>query len=123
MPFPIDPSPSTLWTLTNGEKFASCEIAFVPIGVKATVMRNGKLLYATTFRRSSAYALRSRWWSANHSALTGVSSSVGAFSIWRPTKAIPITVATITAIHARSITPMRATTAPPQIRIRVHVDA
>jgi hypothetical protein len=36
-------------TLTNGEKLASCEIAFVPIGVKATVMRNGKLLYARTF--------------------------------------------------------------------------
>ena len=38
-----------LWTLTNGEKPASCEIAFVPIGVKATVMRNGKLLYSRIF--------------------------------------------------------------------------
>lgn len=49
MPVPFDPSPAMLWTLTNGEKLASCEIAFVPIGVKATVTRNGKLLYARTF--------------------------------------------------------------------------
>jgi sugar lactone lactonase YvrE len=45
----IGRSPATLWTLTNGEKLASCEIAFVPIGVKATVMRNGKLLYTRIF--------------------------------------------------------------------------
>ena len=49
MPFPFDPSPTTLWTLSDGEKLASCEIAFVPIGVKATVMRNGKLLYSRIF--------------------------------------------------------------------------
>ena len=49
MTFPFDPSPATLWTLTNGEKLASCEVAFVPIGVKATVMRNGKLLYSRIF--------------------------------------------------------------------------
>jgi hypothetical protein len=48
VPFPFDPFPDTLWTLTNGEKL-SCEIAFVPIGVKATVMRNGKLLYSRIF--------------------------------------------------------------------------
>jgi hypothetical protein len=30
MPFPFDPSPVTLWTLTNREKLASCEVAFLP---------------------------------------------------------------------------------------------
>jgi hypothetical protein len=32
MRFPFDPLPAVLWTLTNLEKLASCEIAFVPIG-------------------------------------------------------------------------------------------
>ncbi len=49
MPFPFDPAPATLWTLTRGDKRASCEIAFVPAGVEARIMRNGKLLYARTF--------------------------------------------------------------------------
>jgi hypothetical protein len=44
MPFPFDPSPTTLWTLTDNEKLASCEVAFVPIGVQARVLRNGELL-------------------------------------------------------------------------------
>lgn len=49
MPFPFDPSPATLWSVTDDEKLASCEVRFVPIGVKGTVMRNGKLLDARTF--------------------------------------------------------------------------
>ena len=49
MPFPFDPAPATLWTLTREDKLASCEIAFVPNGVEARIMRNGKLLYARTF--------------------------------------------------------------------------
>lgn len=49
MPFPLDPAPSTLWTLTRDDKIASCEVRFVPIGVEARVLRNGKLLYARTF--------------------------------------------------------------------------
>jgi len=32
MPFPFYPSPTIFWTLTNGEKLASCEVAFVPNG-------------------------------------------------------------------------------------------
>jgi hypothetical protein len=35
---------------THDEKLASCEIAFVPPGVEARIMRNGKLLYARTFQ-------------------------------------------------------------------------
>jgi len=31
MPFPFDPSPALLRTVVNGEKLASCEVAFVPI--------------------------------------------------------------------------------------------
>ena len=49
MPFPFDPAPATLWTLTHDEKPASCEIAFVPIGVEARVLTNGKLIYAKAF--------------------------------------------------------------------------
>ena len=49
MPFPFDPAPCTLWTLTRDDKLASCEIRFVPIGVEARVKRNGKRLYARTF--------------------------------------------------------------------------
>jgi hypothetical protein len=49
VPFSFDPSPAALWTLTDGEKLASCEIAFVRIGVRATVTRNGNLLYSRTF--------------------------------------------------------------------------
>jgi len=49
VPFPFDPSPTTLWTLTDNEKVASCEVAFVPIGVPAKVMRNGELLYSRIF--------------------------------------------------------------------------
>ena len=37
MPFPIDGSPSTLWTLTGDDKLASCKVRFVPIGVEARV--------------------------------------------------------------------------------------
>ena len=49
MPYPFDPAPVTLWTLTRDAKLASCEIAFVPTGVEARIMRNGKRLYARTF--------------------------------------------------------------------------
>jgi hypothetical protein len=42
--------PSMLWSLQMEDKLASCEIRFVPIGVEARVMRNGKLLYARTFK-------------------------------------------------------------------------
>ena len=35
--------------MRRDEKVASCEVRFVPIGVEARVMRNGKLLYARTF--------------------------------------------------------------------------
>jgi hypothetical protein len=49
LPFLLDPAPATLWTLTCDERLASCEVRFVPIGVKAKVMRGGKLLYARTF--------------------------------------------------------------------------
>ena len=41
------PAPTTLWTLTSDEKLASGEVAFVPKGVQARLMRNGKLLYYT----------------------------------------------------------------------------
>jgi hypothetical protein len=73
--FPFDPSPATLWSLTSDEKFASCEIAFVPIGVKARVMRNRKLLYSRIFSNGDdavAWAeekrqghLAKRWCAAN----------------------------------------------------------
>jgi hypothetical protein len=49
MPFPFDPSPSTLWTLSVDAKLASCEVRFVPIGVEAKALTNGNLLYARTF--------------------------------------------------------------------------
>lgn len=49
MPFPFDPAPATIWTLTTDEKLASCEVAFMPSGVEARVKRNGRLLYARTF--------------------------------------------------------------------------
>jgi len=49
MPFPFDPAPTTLWTLTRDDKLASCEIRFVPIGVEARILRDGKLLHARTF--------------------------------------------------------------------------
>ena len=49
MPFPFDPSPSVLWTLTREGKLAACEIAFVPNGVQATVLRNGQRLYSRVF--------------------------------------------------------------------------
>jgi hypothetical protein len=49
VPFPFDPSPTTVWTLTNGGKPASCQVAFVPIGVQVRVVRNGKLLYSRIF--------------------------------------------------------------------------
>ena len=52
MPYPFDPAPGMLWTLTQDDKVASCEIAFVPIGVEARILRDGKLLYARTFANS-----------------------------------------------------------------------
>ena len=53
MPFPFDPSPTTLWTLSDEGKLASCELRFVPIGVEARVLTNGKLLYARPFPNSN----------------------------------------------------------------------
>ena len=35
MPFPFDPAPTVLWTLSVDGKLASCEVRFVPIGVEA----------------------------------------------------------------------------------------
>jgi hypothetical protein len=32
MPFPFDPAPATLWSLTREDKLGACEIAFVPTG-------------------------------------------------------------------------------------------
>jgi hypothetical protein len=49
VPFPFDPSPTILWTLTDDEKLASCEVAFVPIRVQTRVLRNGELLYSRIF--------------------------------------------------------------------------
>jgi hypothetical protein len=49
MPFPFDPSPSQLWSLTRDEKVASCEVRFVPNGVEVRVLRNGKRLFSRTF--------------------------------------------------------------------------
>ena len=49
MPFPFDPAPATIWTLTADGKTASCELRFVPIGVEARVLVNGKLLYSRIF--------------------------------------------------------------------------
>jgi hypothetical protein len=49
VPFPFDPNPSTLWTLTRESKVASCEVRFVPIGVEMRMLRDGRLLWAQTF--------------------------------------------------------------------------
>lgn len=49
MPFPMDSSPSPLWTLHLDGKAASCDVRFVPIGIEVRVFRNGRLLYARTF--------------------------------------------------------------------------
>jgi hypothetical protein len=48
VPFPVDPSPATLWALTNDGTLASCEVRFVPIGVEGSVLTNGRLLYSRT---------------------------------------------------------------------------
>jgi hypothetical protein len=50
VPFPFDPTPVTLWTLAGSDKLASCEVRFVPIGVEARILRDGRLLYSRTFR-------------------------------------------------------------------------
>ena len=52
MPFPFDPAPATLWTRTRDGKVASCEVRFVPSGVEAKIMRDGKLLYSRTFPKA-----------------------------------------------------------------------
>jgi hypothetical protein len=49
MSYPFDASPATVWTLARECKVATCQIAFVPIGVEARILRDGKLLYARTF--------------------------------------------------------------------------
>ncbi len=49
MPFPFDPSPSTLWTLHRDGKFASCEVRFVPLGSEVRMLRNGSLLVSQIF--------------------------------------------------------------------------
>jgi hypothetical protein len=49
MPFPFDPSPSTLWTLHRDEKTAAAEVRFVPAGVEIRVLRNGKRLFSRIF--------------------------------------------------------------------------
>ena len=49
MTLPFDPSPSTLWMVTRDRKRASCQVAFVPLGVEATILRNGRFHYARVF--------------------------------------------------------------------------
>lgn len=44
MPFPFDPSPSTLSTLHRDGKVASCDVRFVPLGNEVRMLRNGSLL-------------------------------------------------------------------------------
>jgi hypothetical protein len=50
MPFPYDPSPSTLWTLHRDGKIASCDVRFVPIGSEVRMFRNESLLMSRIFR-------------------------------------------------------------------------
>lgn len=57
MPFPFDPAPATLWTLTLDDRFASCEVRFVPIGVEARILWNGRLLHARTFPNGDDWLL------------------------------------------------------------------
>jgi hypothetical protein len=49
MPFPFDPSPSTLWTLHRDCKVASCDVRFVPLGNEVRMLRNGALLMSRIF--------------------------------------------------------------------------
>ena len=49
MPFPFDPSPSTLWTLDRDGKVASCELRFVPNDNEVRMLRNGSLLVSQVF--------------------------------------------------------------------------
>ena len=49
MPFPFDPSPSTLWTPHLDGKVASCELRFVPIGTEVRMFRNGSPLMSRIF--------------------------------------------------------------------------
>lgn len=49
MPFPFDPSPSTLCTLQRNGKVASCELRFVPNGTQVEMLRNGLLLMSRIF--------------------------------------------------------------------------
>jgi hypothetical protein len=49
MPFPFDPSPSTLWTLHREGKVASCELRFVPLGNEVRMLRNGSVLMSRIF--------------------------------------------------------------------------
>ena len=49
MPFPFDPSPSTLWTLRRDGKVASCEVRFVPLGNEVRMLRNGSVLMSRIF--------------------------------------------------------------------------
>lgn len=49
MPFPFDADPAIIWSLALDGRIASCEVAFVPIGVAARVLRDGTLLYSRIF--------------------------------------------------------------------------
>ena len=49
MPFPFDPSASTLWTLHRDGKVASCELRFVPLGNEVQMLRNGSALMSRIF--------------------------------------------------------------------------
>ena len=49
VPFPFDPSPSSLWTLHRNGKVASCELRFVPLGHEVRMLRNGSLLMSRIF--------------------------------------------------------------------------
>jgi hypothetical protein len=51
VPFPFDPSPSTLWSLHRDGKVASCEVRFVPLGTEVRMLRTGSLLMSRIFSR------------------------------------------------------------------------
>lgn len=49
MVFPLDSSPSTVWTLGHDRNVASAEVRFVPDGVEVRFLRNGTRLFSQIF--------------------------------------------------------------------------
>ena len=42
MPFPLDPDPSVLWTLSlTTRKLASCDVIFFPHGTQVRILMDG----------------------------------------------------------------------------------